>query len=86
MAPWALHKTDPARAATVLYVLAETLRSLAIVIQPFMPDKMGELLDLLAVPAGKRDFAACGPAGRLTPGTAFPPPPAGGLFRRIDAK
>jgi len=81
MAPWALQKTDPVRAGTVLYVLAETLRSLAIVIQPFMPDTMARLLDLLAVPADKRDFAACGKAGRLAPGTSVPPPQ--GLFPRI---
>jgi methionyl-tRNA synthetase len=85
-APWALHKTDPARAATVLYVLAETLRSIAIVTQPFMPDSMLRLLDLLAVPADKRDFAACGDAARLTPGIAVGAPPSGGLFRRIDAE
>ena len=36
-APWALKKTDPARMATVLYVLAETVRHLAILVQPIMP-------------------------------------------------
>ena len=81
MAPWALKKTDPARMATVLYVLAETLRTLAIVIQPFMPEKMAALLDQLAVPADKRDFGALGEGGRLVPGTALPPPQ--GLFPRI---
>ena len=81
MAPWALKKTDTARMATVLYVLAETLRSIGIVAQPFMPDTMGRLLDQLAVPANKRDFAACGDAGRLVPGTPLPAPQ--GLFPRI---
>jgi methionyl-tRNA synthetase len=81
MAPWALKKTDPARMATVLYVLADTLRTLAIVIQPFMPEKMAALLDQLAVPADKRDFAALGEGGRLLPGTPLPPPQ--GLFPRI---
>ena len=33
-----LHKEDPARRDTVLYVLAETIRHLGIYIQPFMPD------------------------------------------------
>jgi len=33
------------------------------------------------VPADKRDFAACGEAGRLAPGTSVPPPQ--GLFPRI---
>jgi methionyl-tRNA synthetase len=81
MAPWALKRTDPARMATVLYVLAETLRTLALVIQPFMPEKMAALLDQLAVPADKRDFAALSEGGRLVPGTALPPPQ--GLFPRI---
>jgi methionyl-tRNA synthetase len=81
MAPWALKKTDPARMATVLYVLAETLRALGIVLQPFMPDTMARLLDQLAVPVDKRDFAAFGEMGRLVPSTSLPAPQ--GLFPRI---
>jgi methionyl-tRNA synthetase len=80
-APWALKKTDPARMATVLYVLAEILRSLGIVLQPFMPESMARLLDQLAVPADRRDFAALGEGGRLVSGTPLPPPQ--GLFPRI---
>jgi methionyl-tRNA synthetase len=80
-APWALKKTDPARMETVLFVLAETLRALGIVLQPFMPDTMWRLLDQLAIPAERRDFAALGEAGWLVPGTALPPPQ--GLFPRI---
>ena len=41
-APWGLKKTDPARMATVLYVLAETIRCLGLIVQPFMPDLGGE--------------------------------------------
>jgi len=80
-APWALKKTDPARMETVLYVLAETIRHLAILIQPFMPDTMSRLLDQLAIPADKRSFAALGEPGKLVPGVALPPPQ--GLFPRI---
>lgn len=80
-APWALKMTDIARMGTVLYVLAETLRALGIVLQPFMPDTMVRLLDQLSVPADKRDFAALDEGGRLIPGTALPPPQ--GLFPRI---
>ena len=36
-APWALRRSDPARMRTVLYTLAETLRHLAILVQPFVP-------------------------------------------------
>ncbi len=51
-APWTLRKTDPERMATVLYVLVETVRRLALLLQPFMPDAMGRMLDQLAVPPG----------------------------------
>src|SRR6266436_10433898 len=33
-APWALAKTDPVRQATVLYVTAEGVRQVAILVQP----------------------------------------------------
>jgi methionyl-tRNA synthetase len=77
-APWTLRKTDPARMATVLYVLADVIRQLAIVIQPYMPGSMAKLLDQLAVPAEARDFAALDRP--LTPGTALPAP--SGIFPR----
>ncbi len=79
-APWALRRTDPARMATVLYVLAETVRHLAVVVQPFMPDSAARMLDQLAVPAENRSFAALGAAGALTPGTDLPKPE--GIFPR----
>ena len=53
-APWALKKTDPARMETVLYVTAEVLRQVGILIQPYMPASAGRLLDLLAVPEDRR--------------------------------
>ena len=80
MAPWGLKKTDPARMETVLYVLAETLRHLAIITQPFMPDSMNKLLDQLAVPKNERDFAAFNEKHALKPGTPLPAPE--GVFPR----
>jgi methionyl-tRNA synthetase len=77
-APWTLRKTDTARMETVLYVLAETIRRVAIVLQPFMPSSMAKLLDQLAVPADARDFAHFD--ARLAPGTRLPPP--SGVFPR----
>jgi methionyl-tRNA synthetase len=68
-APWALKKTDPVRMATVLYVTAEIVRQVAILAQPAMPTSCARMLDQLAVPAAKRDFAALGKAGRLQAGT-----------------
>ncbi|AUW42450.1 methionine--tRNA ligase [Rhizobium leguminosarum] len=73
-APWALKKTDPERMGTVLYVTAEVVRQIAILLQPFMPESSGKLLDLVAAPEDKRDFAALGEAGRLVAGTALEAP------------
>ena len=78
MAPWALRKTDPARMRTVLYVLSETIRHLAILVQPVVPTSAGRLLDQLAVPADARSFAALATA--LRPGTMLPKPE--GVFPR----
>jgi methionyl-tRNA synthetase len=81
-APWALRKTDPARMGTVLYVLAETIRHLAILAQPVMPTAAGKLLDQLAVPEGARDFASLDSS--LKVGMQLPKPE--GIFpRRTDA-
>ncbi|MEZ2219559.1 methionine--tRNA ligase [Rhizobium sp. RCC_161_2] len=72
--PWALKKTDPARMATVLYVTADVVRQIGILLQPFMPDSSTKLLDLIAIPSDKRDFAALGEAGHLVPGTPLEAP------------
>ncbi|MDP9570854.1 UNVERIFIED_ORG: methionyl-tRNA synthetase [Agrobacterium larrymoorei] len=72
--PWALKKTDPERMGTVLYVTAEVVRQIGILLQPFMPASCEKLLDLVASPADKRDFEALGEAGRLVPGTPLEAP------------
>ena len=80
-APWSLRKTDPARMGTVLWVLAEVIRHLAILAQPFVPDAAARLLDQLAVGPDERTFASLEPDGRpLTAGTLLPPP--SGIFPR----
>ena len=81
-APWALKKTDPKRMGTVLFALAETIRHLAILTQPFMPDSSARLLDQLAVPKDHRTFAFLGPDYMLIPGTRLPKPE--GLFPRYQ--
>jgi methionyl-tRNA synthetase len=78
-APWALRRTDPTRMGTVLYVLAETLRYLAILTQPFVPEASGKLLDQLAVPDDARAFADLATA--LPPGRPLPAPQ--GIFPRF---
>ena len=71
-APWKLRKEDPPRMATVLYVVIETLRHLAVLTQPYMPASSGRMLDQLGVAEDARTLAALGPEGRLVPGTALP--------------
>jgi len=75
-APWALRKTDPPRMNMVLYVLAEVIRHLAIVAQPFMPGSAGRMLDQLAVSPEQRTFAFLGPDHALVAGTPLPAPKA----------
>jgi methionyl-tRNA synthetase len=79
-APWALSRSDPARMGTVLYTLAETLRHLAILVQPFVPGAARQLLDQLAVPQSARDFAALAEVP-LGPGSRLPKPE--GIFPRF---
>lgn len=78
--PWALRKTDFKRMETVLYVTAEVLRQVGILIQAVMPDSAAKLLDLLGVPSEARVFAQLGERGRLAAGTALPAPE--GVFPR----
>ena len=80
-APWSLKKNDPGRMATVLYVLIETIRRIALVLQPFMPDTMSKMLEQLAVKPDYRSFAHLGRDFYLRPGTVLPEPE--GLFPRF---
>ncbi len=80
-APWTLKKTDPARMATVLYVLAEVIRNLGLIIQPFTPVAAQKILDQVAVAASDRDFSFIGEAHALRAGTPLPAP--SGAFPRI---
>jgi methionyl-tRNA synthetase len=72
--PWTKKKTDPVRMETILYVTAETLRRLAIPLQPFMPAAAGKFLDLLGVPAEARDFASAGEGHASKEGAPLPAP------------
>ncbi len=72
--PWTKKKTDPARMETILYVTAETLRRLAIPLQPFIPAAAGKLLNLLGVGPDERDFAHVDNNNALQPGAPLPRP------------
>ncbi|MGE5267425.1 MAG: methionine--tRNA ligase [Deltaproteobacteria bacterium] len=69
------------RKGTILYVTAEVVRQLAILVQPAMPGSAAKLLTLLAQnDPCHRQFSALGEAGRLLPGTQLPEPQ--GVFPR----
>ncbi len=78
--PWALRRTDPARMATVLYVTAETLRRVAILLQPVIPAGAGRLLDLVGVGPENRSFTELTNDVMLAPATILPAP--SGIFPR----
>jgi methionyl-tRNA synthetase len=80
-APWGLKKTDPARMGTVLYVLAETIRCLGLIVQPFVPASAAKMLDQLAVAGDARTLAQIDSTHALKPGTVLPAPE--GVFPRI---
>lgn len=77
--PWALRKTDVDRMNTVLYVLAETIRHVAIVAQAIIPKAAGKILDQLAASQDQRDIQAL--ETPLVSGIDIPKPE--GIFPRI---
>lgn len=81
-APWALKKTDETRMKTVLYVLSEVIRCLAIAIQPVVPAGAARMLDQLKVPEGQRAYAHISPEYKLVAGTKIDQPQ--GIFPRIE--
>ncbi len=74
--PWGLKTTDQARMKTILYVLAETIRKLALLTQPILPIASSQILDQFAVE--DRTFDALEQS--LMPGTPLPEPK--GVFPR----
>jgi methionyl-tRNA synthetase len=80
-APWELAKMEAqsGRLATVLYHLLETLRLLALVLLPIMPDTSAKMAQALGT-ASTTELPAHGRWGLLPPGTAVQSVPA--LFPR----
>eukprot|EP00545_Synedropsis_sp_CCMP1620_P013548 CAMPEP_0119010286 /NCGR_PEP_ID=MMETSP1176-20130426/4909_1 /TAXON_ID=265551 /ORGANISM="Synedropsis recta cf, Strain CCMP1620" /LENGTH=568 /DNA_ID=CAMNT_0006962921 /DNA_START=127 /DNA_END=1833 /DNA_ORIENTATION=- len=84
MEPWALKKTDTARMATVLYVIMEVLRHVAILYQPIIPTSANQILDLLCVPSDERTFAHLTEDYMIQEGVEIPKPM--GIFPRIEVE
>lgn len=80
-APWTLKKTDQARMEAVLYYLAESIRCIGIMLQPFTPNAAEKLLDQLAVPHDQRLFKHLTAEYALKPGMPLPKPQ--GIFPRL---
>lgn len=81
--PWHLIKTDPEKAATTLYFAAQLVRSIGILISPFLPDTAKGIADQLNQPhtsllrwedAGKLDLKPDHLIGKATP-----------LFHKVSA-
>eukprot|EP00548_Thalassiothrix_antarctica_P000735 CAMPEP_0194143992 /NCGR_PEP_ID=MMETSP0152-20130528/13090_1 /TAXON_ID=1049557 /ORGANISM="Thalassiothrix antarctica, Strain L6-D1" /LENGTH=574 /DNA_ID=CAMNT_0038843655 /DNA_START=93 /DNA_END=1820 /DNA_ORIENTATION=- len=84
MEPWVLKKTDTDRMETVLYVIMEVLRHVAILYQPIIPDSANKILDLLTVPDDERTFAHLTDEFRIKEGSEISKPK--GVFPRIEVE
>ena len=87
-APWKLAKDEACRARldTVLYTVLEAVRSVAIMIQPFMPYAAEAIWQQLGIeqPLSSQRWADAGTWGGLKPGTRTSAPKP--IFPRIDTK
>lgn len=87
-APWKLAKDEACRARldTVLYTVLEAVRSVAILIQPFMPSAAEAIWRQLGIeqPLSSRRWADAGIWGGLKPGTRTSAPKP--IFPRIDTR
>lgn len=81
-APWGLKTSDPVRMGTILYVAAEAVRQLAILIQPIAPDAMEILLCQMSIAEEDRAFTCLGTGHRIKAGSSIPKPQ--GVFPRFQ--
>ncbi len=80
--PWALNKNgDKQRLATVMYVLAESIRFSATLLKPFITQTANKIFEKLGV-ASPDNFDGIAKFGGLVPGTAVTK--GENLFNRID--
>jgi methionyl-tRNA synthetase len=84
-APWNLAKNDIPKMNQVLYILAESIRYIALLLLPFIPGSAGNILDQLAIKLDERSFANLNAEHALRPGNILPAP-APALPRFIEEK
>ena len=80
-APWNLKKTNIEEMKLVLYILAEIIRNISIMLLPFIPDSANKILDQLAINSKKRDYKYIGDIAKLLPRNVLPRPSV--IFPRI---
>jgi methionyl-tRNA synthetase len=79
--PWKLLKTDPQKAANVLYTVTQIIKALAVVLEPFVPFTVKELRETLNLPndlnwdEATKPLEPCHKINKAKP-----------LFSKIDAK
>ncbi len=79
-APWNLKTSDTARMQTVLYVLAEVIRIIAILLQPFVPDSTRQMLDYFNIK--ERKFNILNESNAIISGTVIEKPKI--IFNKIE--
>lgn len=83
-APWSLKKTDPEKMKYVLYILLETIRHIAIFLQPFIPESAAKMLSQLGITEDCRTLDHLGENGALKAGTILQQPEP--IFPRFEEK
>jgi methionyl-tRNA synthetase len=81
-APWVLKKNGKLKEMNeVLYILAEAIRYIGILLQPFVPVSASKILDQLGVEKDERKFEHLNQKFALKPGSSIPEPQP--IFPRI---
>ena len=81
--PWNLLKTDREKAATVLYVMAQVVKALAVVSAPFVPGTAEQIWQTLNLPGSVQNGKWQDAISRLEPGHKIGK--AKPLFKKIDS-
>lgn len=80
-APWALKASDPERMLFCMYTLAEVLRYISILMQPFTPEAAEDMLFQLGIGARERRLSFLTSEFAIQPGSRIPEPH--GVFPRF---
>ncbi|RYE06324.1 MAG: methionine--tRNA ligase [Rickettsiaceae bacterium] len=81
-APWKLKIENPQKMLEVLYVLLESLRYIAIMLQPFIPHSAAQMLDQLGITDNDRNFVNLDKSYAMKPNSDLQEPYS--IFPRIN--